>query len=97
MADTIRVQPTDSAVPSGTPMRAATRVSCPITTTAIATWFCQVPISPTFYDQLLYAKIPKAQNDTDYLTESFMPLGSLHVKAAHKHVGEIDPRTCQPR
>jgi hypothetical protein len=37
--------------------------------------------SPTFYDQLLCAQIPKAQIDTEDLTVSFTLLGSTHVKA----------------
>jgi len=37
-------------------------------------------------------QIPKAQKDTDELTFFFALLGSAPVKAACKHVGEIDPR-----
>jgi len=48
-------------------------------------------ISPTFYEQLLHAQIPKAQKDTDDLTVFFALLGSAGVKTSCKHVGEIDP------
>jgi len=40
------------------------------------------------YAQLLRMQIPKVQKD---LTVSFGLLVSAGVKAAHKHVGEIDP------
>jgi len=39
--------------------------------------------------QLLLMQIPKAQKDIDDLTD-FTILGSAHLKAASKHVGEID-------
>jgi hypothetical protein len=48
-------------------------------------------ISPIFYKQLLGAKISKAQNNTDDVTVFFALLGSAHIKAEFKHVGEIDP------
>jgi hypothetical protein len=51
-------------------------------------------ISPTKYEQLLNAQILKAQKDTDDLTVFLRFLGSAHVKVAHKHVAEIDPRFC---
>ncbi len=35
---------------------------------------------------------PKSPQKTDSLTVFFALLGSAHVKAWHKHVGEIDPR-----
>jgi len=44
-----------------------------------------------FYEQDLCMQIPKAQKDTDNLTVFFVLLGSAHVKAARKHVGEINP------
>jgi len=47
-------------------------------------------ISPTLYEQLLQTKIPKAQKDTDEVTVFFLLKGSLGIKAARKHVGEID-------
>jgi len=50
-----------------------------------------VSISTTFFEQLLHVQIPKAQKDTDDLTVLFALLESLFVKAAHKHVVEIDP------
>jgi len=43
-----------------------------------------------FYKQLLSAQILKAQKDNHDFTVFFALMGSLHVKAAHKHVGEID-------
>jgi len=36
-------------------------------------------------------KISKAQQDTDDLTGFFVLLGSSHVKATRKHVGEMNP------
>ena len=50
----------------------------------------QASISPTFYAHLLHAKIPKVQKDSQ-VRQLFAVLGSVYVKAAHKHVGEIDP------
>jgi len=47
-------------------------------------------ISPTFYVQLLHTQIPKAQKRLMAWLH-FCTLGSACVKAAHKHVGEIDP------
>jgi len=38
-----------------------------------------VSISTTFYEQLLRAKIPKAQKDTDDLTVFFAHLGSTRI------------------
>jgi len=49
-------------------------------------------MSATLYEQFLLEKIPKEQKDTDDLTVFFLLLESLQVKAAHKHVGEIDPK-----
>jgi len=49
-------------------------------------------ISSAFHVQLLPAQIPKAQKDTDNLTEFSRFLGSALIKAVHKHVGEIDPK-----
>jgi hypothetical protein len=51
-------------------------------------------ISPTFYQQLLQGKDPKVQNDTDDLAVFFALLGSACVKAARKHVGEINTWRC---
>ena len=48
-------------------------------------------ILPTFYLQLLHTQIPKAQKDSQ-LKYHFPLLGSAGVKAACKHVDEIDPR-----
>jgi hypothetical protein len=42
-----------------------------------------------FYEQLLWAQIPKAQNNTDDLTVFFAQLGSVRIKALSKHVGKI--------
>ncbi len=50
-----------------------------------------VSISSTFYQQLLCTQIPKVQKDTNNLIEVLHFWGSSHVKAARKHVGEIDP------
>jgi len=47
-----------------------------------------------FYEQLLLTGIPKAQKDSDDLTV-FLRSWDLGVKAASKHVGEIDPRKGQ--
>jgi len=49
----------------------------------------QESISPTFYKQL-YCQMRKRHWWLDCL---FALLGSAHVKALHKHVGEIDPRS----
>jgi len=38
-------------------------------------------ISATFYDQLLHMQIPKAQKDTDDLTEFFKLLGSWGIQS----------------
>ena len=48
------------------------------------------PISPTIYAQLLRTQIPKAQKDSQ-LKQLFALSGSAGVKAARKHVDEIDP------
>ena len=48
-------------------------------------------ISPTFYEQLLHTKIPKAQKDGQ-IKHLFVLLGSDCVKAVRKHVDEINPR-----
>jgi hypothetical protein len=53
-------------------------------------------IIPTFYDEFLYEQIPKEQKGQwklDYLSEL---LGSAHVKAFCKHVGEIDTWWTKP-
>ncbi len=44
-------------------------------------------ISPTFYDQLLFSKIPKTQKDPQKLTV---------LRAASKDVGEINPCIADP-
>ena len=49
-------------------------------------------ISPTFHAQFLRSQIPKAQKDSQ-LKQLFVLLGSASVKAASKHVDEIDPRS----
>ena len=49
-------------------------------------------ISSPFYKQLLHAHIPKAQKDSQ-VKQLFALLGSVHVKAARKHVKEIDLRS----
>jgi hypothetical protein len=36
-------------------------------------------------------KDPKSAKGSDDITVIFALLGSLHVKASHKHVGEINP------
>jgi len=48
-------------------------------------------ISPTFYANLLNAKVPKAQKDTDDLTVIFALLGSARVKALHKMLVKLTP------
>ena len=45
----------------------------------------QGSISPTFYKELLHPQIPKHQKDTQ-VKQLFALLGSVRVKAAHKHV-----------
>ena len=54
-------------------------------------------ISPTFYEQLLRSKIPKAQKDSQ-IKQLFALLGSACIKAAREHVDEIEPRVfvCSP-
>ena len=47
-------------------------------------------ISPTFYEKLLRSQIPKVQKDSQ-VKQLFALLGSVSVKAAGKHVDEIDP------
>ncbi len=49
-------------------------------------------ISPTVYEGLYTNRSQKNQRETDDLTAFFALLGSVRVKARHKHVGEIDPR-----
>ena len=49
-------------------------------------------ISSKFYKQLLPAKTPKAQKDSQ-VKQLFAVSRSLHVKAACKYVDKIDPRT----
>ena len=51
----------------------------------------QVPISPTFYAQLLCTQIPKAQKDSQ-VKQLFSLSGSACVKALGKHVYKIGPR-----
>ena len=46
--------------------------------------------SPTFYEQLLRMQIPKAQKDSQ-VKQLFKLFASAGVKAAHKHIDEIDP------
>ena len=46
-------------------------------------------ISPTFYEQLLRAQIPKVQKDSKF-NQLFVLLGSACIKAARKYVDEID-------
>ena len=46
------------------------------------------------YAQLLHVQIPKVQKDSK-LKQLFVLLGSTHVKAARKHIDEIDS-TSQP-
>ena len=48
-------------------------------------------ISPAFYEQLLCVQIPKAQKDSQ-LKQLFALLGSAGIKAAHKHVDDINTR-----
>ena len=50
----------------------------------------QVPISPTFYEQLLHEQSQKVQKDSQ-LMQLFALLGSACMKTACKHVDEIDP------
>ena len=52
----------------------------------------QGSISPTFYEQLLRKQIPKAQKD-GHVKHLFALLGSAYIKAAYKHVDEIDLKT----
>ena len=47
-------------------------------------------ISPTFYEQLLRAQIPKAQKDSQ-VKQLFVLSGSSCINAAGKHVDEFDP------
>ena len=47
-------------------------------------------ISPTFYMQLLHTQIPKAQKRQSNQV-AFALAGSVCIKAARKHVDEIDP------
>jgi len=51
----------------------------------------QVAISSTFYEKLLRKQIPKAQKDSQVVS-LFAFSGSVFIKSAYKHVGEIDPR-----
>ena len=52
----------------------------------------QVSILPTDYVQLLRGQIPKAKKDRVKSSSFFALLGSVCIKAACKHVDEIDPR-----
>ena len=52
----------------------------------------QVSFSSTFYEQLLLTQIPKAQKDS-YVKPHVALSGSECVKAEHKNVDEIYPRT----
>ena len=47
-------------------------------------------ISPTFYEQLLRTQIPKMKKDSQ-IKQLFALLGPAWVKAARKHIDEIDP------
>ena len=44
----------------------------------------------TFYEQLLREQIPKGQKNIE-INQLFALLGSARVKAARKHIDEIDP------
>ena len=48
-------------------------------------------ISPTFYEQLLRAQIPKVQKKTVKLTSFIALLGSAHVKAALRMLVKLSP------
>ena len=50
-------------------------------------------ISPSFYKQLLHSQIPRAQKKDSQDDQLFALSGPVHVKAAHRHVDEIDPRS----
>jgi len=56
-------------------------------------WLHQVSISSTFYEQLLCSQILKVEKRYRQLDWIFTLLWSWRVKAAHKHVGEIDTRS----
>ena len=58
----------------------------------------QGSISPSFNEQLLRTKIPKAQKDSQ-IKQLFALLGPACVQAAPKHVDEIDPScsTCEQK
>jgi len=51
----------------------------------------QGSISPSFYEQLLHAKITKAQKYSNDLTVFSALLGSMLIIATRNHVGEIAP------
>ena len=61
----------------------------------IETNWHQVSISPTFYVQLLLMHILKAQKDSQ-VNQLFALLGSVGIKAACKHIDEIDPKIPLP-
>ena len=48
-------------------------------------------ISPTFQEQLPVSADPKSAKKTVKSSSFFVLLGSARVKAAHKHIDEIDP------
>ena len=48
-------------------------------------------ISPTFYEQLLCTKIPKAQKKLLNLTVFFALLGSVRIKAALRTLVKLTP------
>jgi len=56
--------------------------------------FLKGSISPTFYLHILLVKIPKAQKIQLFKVKPadfFCAFGICSIKAARKHVGEIDP------
>jgi len=50
------------------------------------------PTSPTFYEQLLLAQLPKVQKDTENLTTFFALLGYEPVKASSKMLVKLTTR-----
>ena len=52
--------------------------------------YFQWSIPPSFYEQLLHAQIPKVQKDR-HIKQLLALLGPSCVKAARKHINEIDP------
>jgi len=55
----------------------------------------QEMISPTFYEQLLCAQIPKAQKDSQVTSVFFALFGSAHVKAACKMMAKFTSVRCK--